>query len=165
MPLARIITTSADDSLELSMQLRSRGYRVETVAPGHVPNGPADLEVCLEECAPEDVLTKAAVVQESEDLWVFVAPGALDERSRPMRLIPLTPQVVEIRASEHTAAVAALRSNAETATVGLPEIEKRTPVFEVQVPTVVVKKLVLEPDEDPLLCELEAQLQDAASVL
>jgi hypothetical protein len=165
MPLARIITTSADDSLELSMQLRSRGYRVETVAPGQIPNLPADLEVCLEECAPEDVLTKAAVVQESEDLWVFVAPGALDERSRPMRLIPLTPQVVEIRASEHAAAVAALRSNAETATVGLPEIEKRTPVFEVQVPTVVVKKLGLEPEEDPLLCELEAQLQDAASVL
>ena len=75
MPLARIITTSADDSLELSMQLRSRGFRVETVAPDQIPSAPADLEVCLEECAPEEVLTKAALVKESEDLWVFVAPG------------------------------------------------------------------------------------------
>ena len=162
MPLARIITTSADDSLELSMQLRSRGYRVETVAPGQIPNVAADLEVCLEECAPEDVLTKAAVVQESEDLWVFVAPGALDERSRPMRVIPLTPQVVEIRASEHAAVVDALRCNAEIATAGLPETEQRLPVVEVQVPAVVVKKVVLEPKEDLLLCELEAQPRDPA---
>src|SRR5215475_10835943 len=144
MPLARIITTSADDSLELSMQLRSRGYRVETVAPGQVSNGPADLEVCLEECAPEDVLTKAAVVQDSEDLWVFVAPGALDERSRPMRVIPLTPQVVEIRAPDDAASVAALRANPKIAPVDLPEVEKRVPVFEVQVPAVVVKEVVLE---------------------
>lgn len=159
MPLARIITTSADDSLELSMQLRSRGYRVETVAPGHVPSAPADLEVCLEECAPEDVLTKAAVVQESEDLWVFVAPGALDERSRPMRVIPLTPQVVEIRTPEHAAAVAALKFSSERATVEekIPAAEKTKPPVEVQIPGVVVKEVVLAPEDDLLLCELEPQ--------
>jgi len=55
MPLARIITDSADDSLELTLQLRSRGFQVETVAPGEVPTTPADLEVRLEECNPEDV--------------------------------------------------------------------------------------------------------------
>jgi hypothetical protein len=139
MPLARIITKSADDSLELSMQLRSRGFRVETVSPDHIPDGPADLEVCLEECAPEDVLTKAAVVKDSEDLWIFVAPGALDERSRPMRIIPLTPQVVEFRIPEPVpAAVAELKPKLEVA------------VVEVKVPA-------LEPEDDSLLCELEMQ--------
>ena len=161
MPLARIITTSADDSLELSMQLRSRGFRVETVAPDQIPSAPADLEVCLEECAPEDVLTKAAIVQESEDLWVFVAPGALDERSRPMRVIPLTPQVVELRSPEPAAAVAAFTPTLEVAAVEvkLPEPEKKTPLVEVQVPAVVVKEVVLAPvpEDEPLLCEIEAK--------
>src|SRR5580704_2881659 len=92
MPLARIITDSADDSLELSMQLRARGFRVETVPPGEIPSTPADLEVRLEECASEDVVSRAAT-KDSEDLWVFVAPGALDESMRPMRVIPLYPQI------------------------------------------------------------------------
>src|SRR5580765_4013258 len=101
MPLARIITTSVDDSLELSMQLRSRGFRVETVAPDQIPSAPAALAVRREGCAPEDVLPRASIVEESEELWVFVAPGALDERSRPMRVSPRTPDVVEISAREH----------------------------------------------------------------
>ena len=141
MPLARIITKSADDSLELSMQLRSRGFRVETVAPDYVPTGPADLEVCLEECAPEDVLAKAAVVKESEDLWIFVAPGALDERSRPMRVIPLAPQVVEFRIPEPVAA-------------GVTEIK---PKSKLEVSVVEVKIPAPAPEDDPLLCELELQ--------
>jgi hypothetical protein len=157
MPLARIITKSADDSLELSMQLRSRGFRVETVAPDQIPSAPADLEVSLEECAPEEVLMKAAVVQESEDLWVFVAPGALDERSRPMRVIPLTPQVVEFRAPE-AATVIPLTPLVEVATAGVKrEVESQIPVVEVQAPAVVVKEVILTPEEDPLLCELEAE--------
>ena len=139
MPLARIITKFADDSLELSMQLRSRGFRVETVAPDHVPTGPADLEVCLEECAPEDVLTKAAVVKESEDLWIFVAPGALDERSRPMRVVPLVPQVVEFRIPEPVVAA-------------VPEVKPKLEVAEVE-----VKDPALESEDDLLLCELVAQ--------
>jgi hypothetical protein len=96
MPLARIITESVDDSLELTMQLRARGFLVETVSPDQIPDAPADLEVRLEECSPEDVLSKAAQVTESEDLWVFVAPGALDERARPIRTIPLLPHVFDV---------------------------------------------------------------------
>ena len=96
MPLARIITDSVDDSLELTMQLRARGFVVETVSPDQIPQAPADLEVRLEECSPEDVLSKAAQVTESEDLWVFVAPGALDERARPVRTIPLLPHAFDV---------------------------------------------------------------------
>ncbi len=93
MPLARIITDSVDESLELTMQLRSRGFQVETVAPGDVPDTPADLEVRLEECNSEEVLTHTAQVSEADDLWVFVAPGALDDRARPIRTIPLVAAV------------------------------------------------------------------------
>src|SRR5579864_3827473 len=96
MPLARIITDSVDDSLELTMQLRARGFLVETVSPDQIPSTPADLEVRLEECSPEDVLSKAAEVTENEDLWVFVAPGALDERARSIRTIPLLPHAFDV---------------------------------------------------------------------
>ena len=96
MPLARIITDSVDDSLELTMQLRARGFLVETVSPDQIPSTPADLEVRLEECSPEDVLSKAAEVTKNEDLWVFVAPGALDERARPIRTISLLPHVFDV---------------------------------------------------------------------
>lgn len=98
MPLARIITDAADDSVELAMQLRARGYRVETVAPGEVPSTPADLEVRVEECAADEVLTRADQTTESDDLWVFVAPGALDETARPIRTIPVVPESAVARA-------------------------------------------------------------------
>lgn len=127
MPLARIITDSADDSLELSMQLRARGFLVETVPPGEVPSTPADLEVRLEECASEDVVSRAAT-KDSEDLWVFVAPGALDESMRPMRVIPLYPQ-----------------------------IEPRVPRLVVQRAEAAAPNQVRarQPEDDPILLELE----------
>src|SRR5579864_6513201 len=96
MPLARIITDSVDDSLELTMQLRARGFLVETVSPDQIPSTPADLEVRLEECSPEDVFFNAAAATENEDLWVFVAPGALDDRARPIRTIPLLPHAFDV---------------------------------------------------------------------
>jgi hypothetical protein len=89
MPLARIITDVADDCLELMIQLRARGYQVETVSPSAIPSTPADLEVRLEECAPEDVVIHASNGVSAEDLWVYVAPGALDANALPIRTIPL----------------------------------------------------------------------------
>jgi hypothetical protein len=131
MQLARIITNSVDDSLELSMQLRSRGFRVETVTPDHIPDTPADVEVRLEECAPEDVLTQSAIAKESEDLWVFVAPGALDERARPMRVIPLVPQTAEGSAPKRTRSAIQLRA--------------------------AVESMQAEPEEDLIMAELESR--------
>lgn len=140
MPLARIITDSVEDSLELTMQLRARGFRVETVAPDQIPDTPVDLEVRLEECAPEDVLSKAAQTQGSEQLWVFVAPGALDERARPMRVIPLVAQVVAGPAP----------------TMAAPQTLGKAPV---EPP---VEPPVLDPEDDPVLAELpQAQVQVA----
>jgi len=100
MPLARIITNAVDESLELTLQLRARGFRVETVAPGKIPTTPADLEVRLDECAPEEIVARAADSDASDNLWVFVAPGALDERARPMRVISLAPPTHPARSSE-----------------------------------------------------------------
>jgi hypothetical protein len=89
--LARIITEVADDCLELTMQLRARGFQVETVPPGVIPNTPADLEVRLEECAPEDVGSHMAhTAAGGDDLWVFVAPGALDSNTLPIRSGPIS---------------------------------------------------------------------------
>jgi hypothetical protein len=97
MPLARIITDVADDCLELTMQLRARGFQVETVPPGLIPSTPADLEVRLEECAPEDVLNQAAQSSPADDLWVYIAPGALDENAKPVRTIPLAVHPIATR--------------------------------------------------------------------
>jgi hypothetical protein len=90
MLLARIITDVADDCLELTMQLRARGYQVEIVSPTAIPHTPADLEVRLEECDPEDVVAQAAQGTSVGDLWVYVAPGALDASVHPIRTIPLS---------------------------------------------------------------------------
>ncbi|HZE26210.1 MAG TPA: hypothetical protein VE083_02435 [Terriglobales bacterium] len=141
MPLARIITDSADDSLELTLQLRSRGFQVETVAPGEVPTTPADLEVRLEECNSEDVLTRTAPVSEADDLWVFVAPGALDESVRPIRGISLV--APGIRAPEAKAA---------------PQLAAKSP----NTPSVIP---FATPEDDPILLELvELQKQVAAGM-
>jgi hypothetical protein len=130
MPLARIITDVADDSLELTMQLRARGFQVETVAPGQVADTPADLEVRLDECAPEDVLSQAET-SEAEDLWVFVAPGALDENVRPLRALPGMPRV----------------SSAKTMPLVLPKPKVELPALRVALP-------IDSPDEDLILAEL-----------
>ena len=133
MPLARIITDSVEDSLELSIQLRARGFQVETVAPGEVPNTLADLEVRLEECSPEDVMTRAAESnQELDDLWVFVAPGALDDRVRPIREVS-TPS-----------------ARSADAAPAQPRATYAKSVVHINVP-----------EDDPLLCELEAQAPPA----
>jgi len=131
MPLARIITDSVDDSLELTIQLRARGFQVETVAPGEIPNTPADLEVRLEECAPEDVLTQAAQTSELDDLWVFVAPGALDDKVRPIREILLEPM-----------------------TVRAPEPKVVAPPLKAESPAAPVLQFHI-PEDDPILAELE----------
>jgi hypothetical protein len=128
MPLARIITDSVDDSLELTIQLRARGFQVETVAPDAVPNTPADLEVRLEECAPEDALSRASQTSTPGDLWVFVAPGALDEQVRVVREIPIEPMAV-------------------------PESKVVAPPHLLQQPVAPVLPF-LTPEDDPILGEL-----------
>jgi len=160
MPLARIITNSADDSLELSMQLRARGFVVETVSPDEVPETPADLEVLMEECAPEDVLIRAAEVTESEDLWVFVAPGALDERGRPGRSALRVPPVRD----EQIARVSAWRKEREgPAVIREPKPENLAAADLASAPAPILSPKVLRPDAQPSVvnAKLDAVVPDA----
>lgn len=149
MPLARIITNAVDESLELTMQLRARGFRVETVAPGKIPTTPADLEVRLDECAPEEILTRAADADPSDNLWVFVAPGALDERARPMRVISRVPQTQVVRSSE---------AKAVRQTANVMDAEA------VLLPSPEDDPILAELESDVILCDQEAsQLREVAS--
>jgi hypothetical protein len=96
MPVAHIITRSADESRELAAKLRARGYSVQLVAPEQVPDTAADIEITLEECTPEEALEKASSVFDADDfgakdLCVFIAPGAI-VGPRPIAEIPLIPQ-------------------------------------------------------------------------
>ena len=136
MPLARIITDVADDSLELTMQLRARGYQVETVSPGAIPSTPADLEVRLEECASEDVVLQASNGVSAEDLWVYVAPGALDSGALPIRTIPLstTPTVDHSSTSSKILSIVTKQKNERPSVLGSLAIDSH--------------------EEDPILAEL-----------
>jgi len=92
MPLARIITEHVEESLELAIQLRSRGFEVETVSPAQIPETPADLEIRLDTCSADEILSQVMSASADEDRNVFVAPGALnDSFSAPqIRLAPPT---------------------------------------------------------------------------
>src|ERR1700746_1406394 len=136
MPLARIITDVADDCLELTMQLRARGYQVETVSPSAIPGTPADLEVRLEECAPEDVVIQASNVLPAEDVWVYVAPGALDANALPIRTIPFP--------------TGSIHEPASMSSKILSIVAKQ----QVEPPPVIGALAIDSQEEDPILAEL-----------
>src|SRR5690349_19175725 len=94
MPLARIVTRFPEDAHALAADLRQRGYEVETAAPGHEPDTPAALKIVLEEWDASTALDHAEDSPASEDLCVFVAPGAITERLAPMEVIRLDEPVV-----------------------------------------------------------------------
>jgi len=94
MPLARIITRSTEESQEVAAQLRARGFEVEMALPGNVPIRPADLELRVQECAPEEALRRADALSGSEDLCVYIAPGAI-AGLRPIVVIPFLPELRE----------------------------------------------------------------------
>jgi hypothetical protein len=80
MPLARIITRALQESQELAAELRGRGYEVEIVSPSEICTSPADLELQVEDCTPEEALIRAGVLPDRDDLSVFIAPGAISSR-------------------------------------------------------------------------------------
>ena len=90
MPLARIITRAVEQSQELAAELRGRGYDVEIVSPFDSPSTRADLELHLEECTPEEALIRAGVLPETNDMSVFIAPGAIANRRQVEHSTPPT---------------------------------------------------------------------------
>ena len=161
MPLARIITEVADDCLELTMQLRARGFQVETVPPGMIPTTPADLEVRLEECAPEDVVSHMAqTAAGGDDLWVFVAPGALDSNALPIRSGPISIEsaIPRISLRKSDARLFDIPHVAERATVRPPAMSaqelKPSALGKAEVPAVLGSLAIDAQEEDLILAEL-----------
>jgi len=94
MPLARIIARDAENAHVLAKDLRARGYEVQTRLPEEKSSEPADLEITLEDCTIEEAVSRAAHVPVSPDLYVFIAPGAVSENLRPIRIASLIPEAV-----------------------------------------------------------------------
>jgi len=95
MPSARIKTLAVEEAHSLAEDLRVRGFVVEIVPLDKVSSDPVDLEVSLEECAPEAALERAESMPDALDVCVFVAPGALTEGQRAMKVIPLFAEPVK----------------------------------------------------------------------
>jgi hypothetical protein len=89
MPIARIIALHTEDARRLERELRSRGFLVETFAPGETVTHPADLEIILEECGVEEALHKASALGGTQDLSVYIASGVLNEAAPPAKVFPL----------------------------------------------------------------------------
>jgi hypothetical protein len=79
-----------EESQELAADLRGRGFEVEIVSPSDAPKTRPDVELRLEECTPEEALIRAGVLPETNDMAVFIAPGAISNR-RERPAIPVTP--------------------------------------------------------------------------
>jgi hypothetical protein len=94
MPLARIVARVAEIAHVLAEDLRARGFEVQTRLPDEKSSEPADLEIILEDCAIEDALAGAARAPISQDVWVFIAPGAVSENLRSIRIASLIPEEV-----------------------------------------------------------------------
>ena len=100
MPSARIITHVVEDAYPLAEDLRMRGFVVQIVStdrPRAVEElAPVDLEITLEDCEPEAALRLADHIPDGDDLSVFVAPGALTDGPRPIRVMSLIPEIPAI---------------------------------------------------------------------
>jgi hypothetical protein len=120
MPLARIITRSVEDSHVLAEGLRARGFDVQTRSPQEIFSEPVDLEITLEECATEDALERATHSPAIHDVCVFIAPGAISENVRPIRVVKMTPLAVA-DADPIPEEVEPILPLASTASAALPE--------------------------------------------
>ncbi|OLB23183.1 MAG: hypothetical protein AUH15_04125 [Acidobacteriales bacterium 13_2_20CM_55_8] len=89
MPLARIVTWLAEDTDALAKDLRARGFEVVTKSPDEISSELADLEITVEECAPEEALTSASGIAREQNKCVFIAPGAITDNLRPVSVVPL----------------------------------------------------------------------------
>lgn len=65
MPLARIITRSPQDTVAAAEYLRSQGYTVETVSPEEFRVTPAELELDLNRCGPDEALSRVKALLEA----------------------------------------------------------------------------------------------------
>ena len=113
MPLARIVARSTEESQEIASQLRARGFEIQSAQPGVMSNGAVDVEVRVEECAPEEALLRAGELSEFDDRCVFIATGAI-AGVLPIAVIPFLHEPAPLKSNENSAVAPAgmLRSEA-----------------------------------------------------
>ena len=159
MPIARLITRTVEDAQELAADLRSRGFVVETVSPESIPSHPVDLEIRVEECSSEQALRNAEKLSATEDIHVFIAPGALIESLRPMKVVPLAVAPEVMADSEEETPVEADLASTPLAPTFMAEaedvVEEAMPVeavqlsssadFPVNTPQLNVEEVITEP--------------------
>lgn len=91
MPLARIFTQVPEYSIRLVEELLARGFDVQTTKPGNELPGPADLEISVEQCSPENAARLAADISAKHDMCVFVSSEAVG-RVRSVDMVVLKPR-------------------------------------------------------------------------
>ncbi len=70
MPLARIITRTPKDAIAASEYLLSQGYTVETASPEEFHIIPAEIELNLDRCRPDEAVDRAKKLVESQRMAV-----------------------------------------------------------------------------------------------
>ena len=62
---------------QLAQQLRDRGYEIEIFPPGTQSSSKADLEITVEQCSAELVISKAVAVAQDENACLLVSSGII----------------------------------------------------------------------------------------
>jgi hypothetical protein len=78
MALAHIIGDPGPAE-QLAQQLRDHGYEIEIFPPGTQSCSAADLEIILEQCSSEIVLSKAVAIAQDQNACLLVSSGVLPE--------------------------------------------------------------------------------------
>src|SRR5919198_779517 len=108
MPVARIITGTPQRTTAVSEYLRSQGYTVETISPGELCVDPAELELNLEGCKPEEAVAHVqALIQQQRDDPLAQKTSSATENAQPQAArIPvaydITGRPVEFSAEQET---------------------------------------------------------------
>src|SRR5258708_4896831 len=110
MPLARIVARSTEESQEIASQLRARGFEIQSAQPGVMSSDAVDLEVRVEECAPEEALLRAGELSEFDDRCVFIATGAI-AGVLPIAAIPFLHEPTRLKSNENSVAPAGILSS------------------------------------------------------
>src|SRR5207245_5585077 len=125
-----------------------------------VPARPADLELRVEECAPEEALRRAGALSGSEDLCVYIAPGAI-AGLRPIAVIPFLPELLREKApitDSVTASAQPEASEPELSEVNISEADAKIAPATADVPEVVLTESVRSEIQS---AELVPELSDA----
>jgi hypothetical protein len=108
MPLARIITRTPEDAIAASEYLLAQGYTVETVSPWEFHIAPAEIELNLEGCRPQEAVARAKTLVESQAMAVqaqseeAAAPAPPQTAQIPVAY-DITGRPVEFAGQEETA--------------------------------------------------------------